>query len=489
MRVVLLISYLILTILISFKDWYKGLCFAIPILAVLERRDIPRGLFNIDGLNPYNILLVFVLFSFFIRREKEPLNLTLDPLIKKLLIAYIILFFIAFLRILFRQQDLADFYDSRNIPIPSLLDLTKDEFINRVKWLVPGALMIYGCNSQARMKMGLSSMLSTGVLLSLQVISRMLPTLIEGEDLGDRALRVLDQTIGYHRTDLGGVLAGFAWVSLCLRGLSESRLARTMCYGAFVACTVALFLTGSRAGYGAWALCGTILIVIRWKKLILIGPPAALLIIISVPGVMERMTVGFTEETYSNHALKGDDLGTIDDSGRDLYQITSGRIVLWQVVFKEIRAAPIFGHGILGFRSQAINLQLNQEESGAAISNVGHSHSAFLDLIVDGGFVSFIVVMLLYFLIMNKARKMFASKSATPMDIAISGTAISMVVSQLIGYSAQGTFWPHQVATFMYCSIAILIFYKSPKVSVQEVQPEKADIVPKTIPLWSRSRI
>jgi len=488
MRVVFLVCFLILAIAVSFRDWYKGLCLAIPILAVLERRDIPRGLFNIDGLNPYNILLVFVLIAFIFQKDRIVAAPIINPSIKRLLAVYFILFFTAFIRLLFDYDDLQDFYGAKNLAVPSMLDLTKDEFINRIKWVIPAYLIVQGCNTPERIKLCLLSLLFTGVLIALQVISRMLPTLFGADDLGDRALRVLDQTIGYHRTDLGGVLAGFAWVSIALIVTTQSKLSKTGYICAFAACTLALFLTGSRAGYGAWVICGTLLIIIRWRRLILLGPPVALLVIISIPGVLDRMTAGFSEETYSNRALKDDQLGTVDEDGRDLYQITSGRIVLWEVVFREIRAAPIFGHGILGFRSRAINLQLSEQEAGTAISKVGHSHSAYLDLIVDGGYFAFSFILTLYALVLFRAHRIFASKNSQPLQIAVSGSVISLVICQLVAYTAQGTFWPHQIATFMYCSIALLLSSEQTLSIASRSLAGHSKTESKPLPLWTRTR-
>ena len=488
MRLAFLSCFLMLSIFVSFRDWYKGLCLAIPILAVLERRDIPRGLFDIDGLNPYNILLVFILIAFVLQKDSRAASFTINPNIKKLMALYFVLFLTAFIRLLLDREDLQNFYYAKNMAAPSLIDLTKDEFINRIKWVIPAFLIVQGCNTPERIKLCLHSLLATGVLIALQVISRMLPTLIDGDDLGDRALRVLDQTIGYHRTDLSGVLAGFAWVSIALLSTAQSKLSKSGYLFAFAACTLALFLTGSRAGYGAWVLCGTLLIIIRWRQLILLGPPLAFLVILLVPGVLDRMTVGFSEETYSNQALKGDELGTVDEDGRDLYQITSGRIVLWEVVFKEIRAAPIFGHGILGFRSRAINLQLNEQKAGAAISNVGHSHSAYLDLLVDAGYFAFAIVFLFYALVLLQACKIFASKDSQPLQIAVSGSVIGLVVCQLVAYTAQGTFWPHQIATFMYCSIAIFLSSTETLSNTSDSFSEHSNTESQPRPLWTQAK-
>ena len=47
------------------RDWFRGLCFMLPLLAVLERPDMPREVLGIGGLNPFNILMLIVLIAWF----------------------------------------------------------------------------------------------------------------------------------------------------------------------------------------------------------------------------------------------------------------------------------------------------------------------------------------------------------------------------------------------------------------------------------------
>ena len=53
------------------RDWFRGLCFMLPLLAVLERPDMPREMLGIGGLNPFNILMLFVVIAWFIQRRNE----------------------------------------------------------------------------------------------------------------------------------------------------------------------------------------------------------------------------------------------------------------------------------------------------------------------------------------------------------------------------------------------------------------------------------
>ena len=58
----LFIAVLVIAIMAQ-KNWYRALCFMLPLLAVLERPDMPRQMLGIGGLNPFNILLGIILVA------------------------------------------------------------------------------------------------------------------------------------------------------------------------------------------------------------------------------------------------------------------------------------------------------------------------------------------------------------------------------------------------------------------------------------------
>jgi hypothetical protein len=455
MRSIILLTYLSVVVAYSFKNWFRALCFSIPMIAILERSDMPRGIFGIAGLNFFNVMLLFILIAFVANKNKfekySGLNLP-----KRLFYLYAIFFLLAFVRLIINYDDLYPFYNDRLIDPPSIVNLFKEELINRIKWVVPALLICIGVTDNEKAKLCMQCVFAAGMLLTLQVISRMMPALIGGDDLADRALRVLDSTIGYHRTDLGGILAGTAWGALALRFTSKSKLVSLIYIGCFGLATLGLMLTGSRAGYGSWAVCGMVLILLRWRKLILLAPIVFFIVLAAIPGVQDRMLEGFTEESRSHYATSGS-VNTVDEQGRDLYQITSGRVLLWPAVIEEIKNAPVWGHGMMGFQSLAINIKIVEATGGGSGLSVGHSHNAYLSLALESGIISVVIVMAFYFHILNTARKTFTDQQADKTEIAKAGFIISFVVSQLLAYAGQGTFWPHQVAFFMYCSIGMYV--------------------------------
>ncbi len=454
MRILLLAAYALYIVFSSMKNWFLGICLFIPIMALLEREDMPREMFNIPGFNIYNLVLVVITICFIIQNKKERNTYNGPQIIKFLFFAYITLFFIAFIRLIENYDNLYPFYEYLGKQPPPKLSIIKSELILRIKWIVPAILICIGVSSRQRALLCLKAITATALLLSLQIISRMFPALIGHDDMAARALRVIDKAIGYHRTDLGGFLSGSAWACLAYLPILKNKQSKLFCILSFGIITLALFLTGSRAGYGAWAICGGLLLILRWRRLIFFAVPAALAAIIFVPGVQDRIMMGFDEDSHSGYAQKSGD--TVDDSGRDLYQITSGRVILWPLVVEEIKNAPLFGYGLQGFRQLGINLKLLELKGGGGES-VGHSHNAFLDLALESGLLGLTIILIFYIYILNNARKNFSKKNNEAFYITTSGFVLSHTTGQLVAYTGQGSLFPDQIAFFMYIVIAVYI--------------------------------
>ncbi len=223
-----------------------------------------------------------------------------------------------------------------------------------------------------------------------------------------------------------------------------------------------------------------------------LGPPILVIALISIPGVLDRMVQGFTEDTRSDYSQRENALDTVDDSGRDIYQITSGRDVIWAIVLDSIADSPLVGYGKRAFVSEELYAK-TQEVGGGEGLLVSHSHNAFLDLILESGVFALFVVLLFYLLILKSAVKVFANKNSAPLEVAASGFLLSFTIGQLTAYVGQGTLYPHQVATFMYCCIGMYLRCMDSRegqfqTGEANLQANTSPIVPerKVTPLWLR---
>ncbi len=459
MTTIAIVLYTLAVFVISVtNNWYKGLCLALVLLAVLERPDMPREVFGIPGLNPFNIMLLGVLVGFFINKGKEQLKWTVPSGTNRLWIIYGLICLVAFVRMAMAIDEVSQFHLARGASALGYGSLFKDHFLNIGKWIIPGLLVCYGANTTERRQWMLYSIAITSLLLAAQIISRMMPALIGSEDLGDRALRVLDRNIGYHRVDLAALMGSAAWAFFAVRIASRNAMLSQLLLGGFVMTSLAMALTGGRAGYAAWVLCGAFLCLLRWRKWLLLAPLAIVVLLAAVPGISDRVFQGFSEESHSNYAARGaGEINTVDSQGRDLYSITSGRVILWPVVIKNILESPWIGNGMHGFWRLRVNAQV-VDQIGFEY-NVGHSHNAFLEFMLDNGLIAFLVVLAFYASVSLKAMKVFVSKTVDPLYSAVAGVALSFVVVQLLACIGSQSLYPAQGTTLMWCAIGLFFSF------------------------------
>ncbi|MDH5182208.1 MAG: hypothetical protein OEY07_21310, partial [Gammaproteobacteria bacterium] len=286
-RYTLLFMFLTYICVYSFRDWYKSLCYAIILLAVMERPDMPKSLFNIGGLSPFNIVLMFILLGWFLNKRKEGLRWPEFPRVNKLLFIYMTIVFITSVRMMLDYGGFVAFAVDLNWPLISKGDLFKDDFFNTLKFLIPGLLLAHGTNSEERAQFAIRCILFTMFLFVAQITIKMLPALIGGEDVAKRSFRVLNRDIGYHRGELGPLMAGAAWVFMLAR---TSNINLNINLVGFVWGALAVVLTGSRGGAVAWAACGAVFGFLRWRKILFLAPLVVLVIISFVPSIADRYT-------------------------------------------------------------------------------------------------------------------------------------------------------------------------------------------------------
>ena len=116
---------------------------------------------------------------------------------------------------------------------PTRAKIMMNGVVNGIKWVIPGLLIAHGANTPERRKLAVVAVLITGFCFSAQMIVKMLPALIGGQDLAERALRVLDRDLGYHRVDLAALTAAASWAFYAFRIYASTPLQRLMCLGGF----------------------------------------------------------------------------------------------------------------------------------------------------------------------------------------------------------------------------------------------------------------
>ena len=89
-----MIRITLLTFLIAFlsvyawKDWFRGACWLVLLMAVFQHPDMPKAIGGIPGLNHWNFLFFNVVMSWLSQRKKERLAWEMPSHINVLLFFY-----------------------------------------------------------------------------------------------------------------------------------------------------------------------------------------------------------------------------------------------------------------------------------------------------------------------------------------------------------------------------------------------------------------
>ena len=421
-------------------------------MAVIEHPDMPNSIFGIQGFNPWNILLFFVIIGWAVSRQQEKLRWDMPANIKLFLFLYFLVMIIGFFHMLVDKGSLAYYQMITTNKVHSTAYLWSEYFINTIKWVIPGLLLFDGCRSRSRFMLAIFSLLAIYFLLGIQVI-RWMPfsSLTEGAEFSHKSSKLLLNEIGYHRVNLSMMLAGASWAIFSTRTLINKKKYVLLITFASLLVLFAQALTGGRAGYGAWIIVGFILGSVRWRKYLLLASLLVVIMLSVMPGGMaERVQRGFTEENRDINTRIG---STISDSKQkyDLYSITSGRNVAWPYVTEKIWDAPFFGYGRLAMQRTGISTFLWEEYR----EGFPHPHNAYLEWLLDNGFIGFIPVIIFYLTALKMSMSLFCD-SRSPVFTAIGGVTFALICALLVASIGSQTFYPREGSVGMWCAIGLM---------------------------------
>ncbi|MDH4055886.1 MAG: O-antigen ligase family protein [Gammaproteobacteria bacterium] len=448
-----MLRYTLLTLVVgflsiyAFKDWYKALCGLIVMMSIIERYDMPRQMFGVTGLNPWNLLMLFILVGWFISRKREQLSWTMPREITVLLICYFVIIVIGFSRMLADIEAVEIFNINAGLPDRAA---TKDYFIddifNSLKYVLPGLLLFHGCNSASRLRLGMGAIMLTLLLLGLQIIKWMpLGYIADGEALAARALSVLNKGLGYHRVDLAALMAAGSWAFVVSRSAFQKAWQSRAMLGLGALLILSLALTGGRTGYATWVALGLMVAVLKYRRLLFAIPVMIILVVSLVPAVQERMLEGFGSDSS---------VRIVGEETTDLASVTSGRILVWPLVLESISEKPFFGWGRRGFHLSGSSQELF-DLIGQGAGRFNHPHNAYLELILDNGLIGALPIFLFFGLTLWRSNRLFQDKDS-PLIAAAGGICLVLTTAQLVASLGAQSFYPRAGVVLMWCSIGLM---------------------------------
>jgi O-antigen ligase len=418
----------------AWRDWFKALCGLILMMAVIQHPDMPKSLFGIQGLNLWNVVLVSVALAWLDARRRERLRWDMPGHVTALFLLYMGVVVVSFLRVLPQRHLLSDDF--------TLAGIVSEYFINCLKWVVPAIMLFDGCRSRERFNWAVGCTLLVYALLAIQVIKWMpIDYALSGDALEQRSSKILVKEVGYHRVNLSMILAGASWAIFAARTLVRGFWRQLAVVGLAVVALFAQSLTAGRTGYATWVVVGLALCLLRWRKYLLFAPLVVVLVVVAVPGAVQRLTQGFGQADE----LQGTD--AVDE-----YAVTSGRNLIWPYVIEKIKERPVVGYGRLAMKTTGLQDFLWTELG----EGFPHPHNAYLELLLDNGVVGAVLVLPFYLVILWKAVSVFRD-SRSSVFVAAGGMTLALVLALLTAGFGSQTFYPREGSVGMWCAIGLLL--------------------------------
>lgn len=430
----------------AWKDWFKSLCGLILIMAVIHHEDMPTNMFGIQGLNVWNIMFLMIFLAWASNRRREGLVWDMPRHISVLLLLYLGVIVVGFLRAV---------VDRSYIESYPLKNLISEELINTVKWVLPAILLFDGCRTRKRVMASLVCILVMYFVVSAQVVKRM-PWESALGGAGERIQRTrlkICSSIGFSAPNLSTILAGASWGMLAALPLVRKKKHMLAILAAAGVIAFGQALTGGRAGYAAWGATGLVLCLLRWRKYLLLGPVLVIVLPILLPGTVDRMLYGFGKTDAAGQEI-------VDD-----YEVTSGRTLIWPHVIDKIRESPIIGHGRLAMNRTGLTHFLG--ETYGESEAFPHPHNMYLQTLLDNGFLGSIPIFLFWGIMLFYSARLF--RSPNRLYAAVGGLSLALMLAQLFAGIGSQYFYPTESTLTVWAAMFLAL-----RVHVEETRAQQA---------------
>jgi len=453
-RVTLLTLLITCLCVYSWKNWFKGACWLLLFISIIQHPDMPKSIFGIPGFNLWNLLFFNVVLSWLSDRKKSRLSWDFPPYLNALFVIYIIVILVSVFRMLADQsgaQALGEFLPQYGAV--SVVSAFSEYIINCFKWGILGIIIFDGARTEGRVKLVLFVLVIVYTLFSLQIIKSMgLGSLkYSGEILQYKAYKVLSSNIGFHRVNLSMMLSGAFWLVFCLKEYANKKQFFFIIIPLCLLIFVAQAMTGGRMGYVTWAILGFLLCAIKWRKYFLVAPFVVLAIGILAPSAVDRMMMGFVAEEDESFEVSQD----FEKNEVDAHTLTSGRVLVWPLVIDAIYERPFVGYGRLAMRNQA-GITLYMLPLYGVGDTFPHPHNAYLEFVLETGVIGAIPVFYLYYLFLKFSLSLFRDNRKT-IYVVVGGATFSLLIALFVAAFGSQSFYPREGSVPMWCMLGVML--------------------------------
>ena len=401
---------LVLSVFILF-DFRVGALLLIIIIPISGSKFFPHQLLGITGLNPTNLLLGATLFAYAVRRALSPSNHRFFP--KELVWLFLAPIFVAALLGSTHVQEIPGFLLNGEAPLSytNATGYLRDVFV-RPMFVVLFALILAAAVAETK---DIRRYLITGVIsvwvMILLVLFYFLTSGLSLGEVGSDSQRSFFSPMGFHANQLGRLYAIIFALFIFSAAAYRHKAAKIFIWLSAGMAGFAAILSFSRGGFLVLLVIGLLyLYSLRRKNLLPVLALALPLLLLALPGAFyKRIAYGF-------------------DQGADLNTISSSRTEeIWAPLIPEIFDSPLIGHGLS-------SMVWSKAMISRAVIPVTHPHNAYLELLLDVGFVGTALILLFYWRIWKRFRALAQNQDIDP---GLRGLFTGASVA-LVGFSVGG---------------------------------------------------
>jgi hypothetical protein len=411
-------------------DYRVGTVLVLVLIHISGTIFIPRELLGIQGLNPINLLILATLLSYVISHAGNG-KLAL-PWPRPLIYFYLLPFMLAALVGSTKSHLIPQAFETlKLVSFSSAPGYFRDMFI-KPNFVILGAFLMTLAVRDSRHPAQHVHIISAGcIMLSGAVLGAFVLSGASISLLSGANARGFLSVIGMHANEISLCLnLGYALLIFSLAG--HAGLSRSILFVALLIMAVAILMTFSRAGIGAFIVTNVIFLIRRRQisAMIVFAMLALIVGAIFFDPIMERLGTGVAT---GNRA-----------------EISAGRLdKIWLPLLDDLSLTWLFPHGPSA-------IMWSKPILTGAILFVGHTHSAYLGLLYDYGLLlgALIAGFLVYLF------RQFAHYSKSDPDPGMrhlfEGACVAMLVLALQGIS-DDRFTPTVAQTPLWCAVGILM--------------------------------
>ncbi len=411
-------------------DYRVGTILVLVLIHISGTVFIPRELGGIQGLNPINLLILGTILSYVISHAGT--GKFSVPWTPSLIYYYLLPFMLAALLGATNVSQIPSAFETMKlVSFNSGFGYFRDMFI-KPNFAILGAFLLALVIQEAKNPSRYVHVISTGCLMLAGAVLGAF--VLSGASIGllsGANARGFLSMLGMHANEISLCLnLGYALLIFSLAG--HKGFSRTLLFLALIPIAIAILMTFSRAGIGAFLVTNAIFLIRRRQigTMIVFAMAAAIIGLIFFEPIMDRLGTGVAT---GNRA-----------------EISAGRLdKIWLPLLDDFSLTWLFPHGPSA-------IMWSRPILTGAILFVGHTHSAYIGLLYDYGIIfgALIAGFLIY---LFKQFSQYAKSDTDPaMRHLFEGAAVAMIVMALQGIS-DDRFTPTVAQTPLWCAVGILI--------------------------------